>query len=96
MRKIALLVLWMFSVVIMLAQNAIEVRGVVVDSLSGEPLPYVRVGLMTNDSLQRIVGVEFTGDNGLFAIRSVVEGGLCFEFVLDGLRYAAYSCHCER
>ena len=84
MKKIALLVLWMFSVVIMLAQNGIEVRGVVVDSLSGEPLPYVRVGLMTNDSLQRIVGVEFTGDNGLFAIRSVVEGDYVLNLFLMG------------
>ncbi|MBO4481290.1 MAG: outer membrane beta-barrel protein [Bacteroidales bacterium] len=84
MKKIVLFVWWLFSVAIVLAQSGFEVKGVVVDSLSGEKLPYVRVGLVTGDSLQRVVAVEFTGEDGVFSIKGISKGNYVLKLFLMG------------
>ena len=84
MKKIILLVWWVISVSMVLAQSGFEVKGVVVDSLSDERLPYVRVGMVTGDTLQSVVAVEFTGEDGLFSIKNVSEGDYFLKLFLMG------------
>ena len=84
MKRVILVVWWMMSVVMMLAQSGFEVRGVVADSLSGERLSYVRIGLVTGDSLQRVVAVEFTGEEGAFSIKGISEGEYFLKLFLMG------------
>ena len=84
MKRVILVVWWMMSVVMVLAQSGFEVKGVVADSLSGERLSYVRVGLVTGDSLQHVVSVEFTGEEGAFSFKGISEGDYFLKLFLMG------------
>lgn len=50
------------------------IKGTVVDSLNGNKLFYVSVGVVTPDSLMRVVGVAFTEADGSFSISDVPAG----------------------
>lgn len=84
MKKVFGFVLWMCYAVISLAQDGYVLKGVVVDSLTQRHLAYVRVGLVAHDSLQQLVGVEFTSDNGSFVMHGVSQGDYVLKFFMMG------------
>ena len=60
------------------------VKGMLVDSLNKDKLFYVSVGLVTPDTLMRVVGAAFTEADGSFAISDVPAGSYLLKASLVG------------
>ena len=60
------------------------IKGVLVDSLNKDKLFYVSVGIVTPDTLMRVVGAAFTEANGSFVITDVPAGSYLLKASLVG------------
>ena len=60
------------------------VKGVLVDSLNQDKLFYVSVGIVTPDTLMRVVGAAFTEADGSFTISDVPAGNYLLKASLVG------------
>ena len=60
------------------------VKGVLVDSLNNDKLFYVSVGIVTPDTLMRVVGAAFTEADGSFTIYDVPFGSYLLKASLVG------------
>ena len=74
MKRIATVLLLLTLALVSFAQNNHTVSGVMADSLNHEKLFYVRVGIVTPDSVRSVVGSAFSDDKGKFSVTDVPNG----------------------
>lgn len=83
-RFITTLILLLTVTVTVLAQGGYTIKGVVVDTARNSKLNYVRIGLLTTDSIAKLVGNAFTDNNGKFSFTDIPSGQYILKAFLVG------------